>query len=253
MTPARKILLTILALAVVGAAASAVAGAKMKSERISNRVCETTGGGRFVGIPGFPGERIDRRLLRDVKWMIRKYKIYITDGFSTDPVHSANGEHPVGLALDIVPNRAAGGRWRDLGRLARWAEPRQNQPRSPFRWVGYNGDANHGRGHHLHLSWSHSPSKFGKPARTVYSVRCPRKPGNKPAPTPEPPAEKPDKKPDQKGNAGGGIAPGKGKRGEGGRDKSSGGVNLRGVRRTLRKQRNHPASRERAGVAVRGH
>ena len=40
--------------------------------------------------------------------------------------------------------------------LARWAEPRQNRPRAPFRWVGYNGDANHGCGNHLHLSWSHA-------------------------------------------------------------------------------------------------
>ena len=43
-----------------------------------------------------------------------------------------------------------------MTRLARWAEPRQNRPRAPFRWVGYNGDANHGCGHHLHLSWSHA-------------------------------------------------------------------------------------------------
>ena len=26
----------------------------------------------------------------------------------------------------------------------------------PFRWVGYEGDAGHGCGNHLHLSWNHS-------------------------------------------------------------------------------------------------
>jgi hypothetical protein len=33
--------------------------------------------------------------------------------------------------------------------------------------VGYNGDANHGRGHHLHLSWNHGPAKRGRPPSWV--------------------------------------------------------------------------------------
>jgi hypothetical protein len=55
--------------------------------------------------------------------------------------------------------------------------------------VGYEGDANHGRGHHLHLSWSHSMSRPGRPARTVYTTRCPSPaaPIPPPAPPPEPP------------------------------------------------------------------
>jgi hypothetical protein len=32
----------------------------------------------------------------------------------------------------------------------------QNKPRPPFRWVGYEGDAGHGCGNHLHLSWNHA-------------------------------------------------------------------------------------------------
>ena len=43
-------------------------------------------------------------------------------------------------------------------RLALWAEPVQNQPVPPFRWVGYDGDAGHGCGNHLHLSWNHAPA-----------------------------------------------------------------------------------------------
>lgn len=163
-------LLVAAALALVAVAAATGA---MRSEKLSNRLCETTGGGRFVKIPGFPGERIDRRLLRDIEWMRKRWPIYITDGYSTDPVHSANGEHPVGLALDIVPNKAEGGRWRHITDLAEWAEPKQDQPRAPFRWVGYDGDAGHGKRHHLHISWSHSPAKFGEPARTVWTVKCP--------------------------------------------------------------------------------
>ena len=70
---------------------------------------------------------------------------------------------------------------RHLGRrvrLARWAEPRQNHPRAPFRWVGWNGDFNHGhpsvckpsRGcaPHLHLSWAHSRTPPRRVARSVW-------------------------------------------------------------------------------------
>lgn len=168
-----------------------VANGRMSSERVSPGVCVTSGGGKIVGIPGFPGERIDRRLRKDVRRLIRKYKIYITDGYSTDPVHSANGEHPVGLALDIVPDFSRGGSWKRITRLAKWAEPQQNQPRAPFRWVGYDGDANHGRGHHLHLSWnSYGNRRFGKPVRTVYTRKCPGRSAGKRNPAPKPPEPK---------------------------------------------------------------
>ena len=94
-----------------------------------------------------------------------KYKIRITDGYAMEG-HAAAGEHPIGLALDIVPG--PGGSWNDIDRLAKWAEPKQSRPRAPFRWVGYNGDANHGRGNHLHLSWRHTPTKRGQPAAVVW-------------------------------------------------------------------------------------
>jgi hypothetical protein len=165
----RSIVLLAAVAAAVGVLA-AVATGKMTSTRLEPKLCETKGGGNFVKIPGFPGEMIDRRLLADVEYLVDRYKIFITDGYSTDPVHSRQGEHPIGLALDIVP---ATKRWRKVNKLAKWAEPKQDRPRPPFRWVGYNGDANHGRGHHLHLSWSHSPTKPKKPARKVYTILCP--------------------------------------------------------------------------------
>lgn len=164
----------------------ALAAGAMRSTKIAPGVCETSGGGRFVDIPGFPGEMIDRRLLDDVRMLVRRYKIFVNDGYSMSEIHAANGEHPIGLALDIVPNKAAGGTWAQLDRLALWAEPKQNEPRSPFRWVGYDGDVNHGRGNHLHLSWNHSEVKPGRTARTVYTVRCPGSTNTPKPPQPEP-------------------------------------------------------------------
>jgi hypothetical protein len=171
------------AAAVVVGALAAVAFGQMRSTKLDRKLCETTGGGRFVPIPGFPGESIDRRLLADIEFLVRKYKIFITDGYSVDPVHARNGEHPIGLALDIVPDATKTKRWRKVTRLARWAEPVPGVPRAPFRWVGYNGDIGHGRGNHLHLSWSHSPTPPEDPARTVYTLKCP----GKSAPAPPPP------------------------------------------------------------------
>lgn len=161
-----------LVLGALALAASPAAG--MRSEKIAPHLCKTVNGGRFVGIPGFPGEKIDRRLLPDIRWMKRRFDVFITDGYSTNPAHAQNGEHPIGLATDIVPNAGKDGTWNELGDLAHLTEPRQNQPVMPWRWVGWNGDAGHGRGDHLHLSWSHSDTRPKHPARVVYTRRCPR-------------------------------------------------------------------------------
>jgi hypothetical protein len=133
-----------------------------------------TGGGRWVPLPGQTWALVDRRILPDVLYLIRRYHVRITEGYGTVG-HSHYGEHPLGLAVDIEPG--AGGTWADVSRLAGWAEPRQNHPRAPFRWVGWNGDYNHGhpsickpaRGcaPHLHLSWSHTPTPPHRLARSV--------------------------------------------------------------------------------------
>jgi hypothetical protein len=137
-------------------------------------VVPRTGGGRLVEIPGQTWARVDRRILPDVLYLVRRYHVRITEGYGTIG-HEPFGEHPLGLAVDIEPG--AGGSWADVSRLARWAEPRQNHPRAPFRWVGWNGDFNHGHpsvckprlgcAPHLHLSWSHSPTAPRHRARTV--------------------------------------------------------------------------------------
>jgi hypothetical protein len=133
-----------------------------------------TGGGRRVLVPGQGWALVDSRILSDVLYLIRRYHVRITEGFGTVG-HSHFGEHPLGVAVDIEPG--AGGTWDDVSRLARWAEPQQNRPRPPFRFVGWNGDFNHGHpsickrrlgcAPHLHLSWDHSPTAPRRIARSV--------------------------------------------------------------------------------------
>jgi hypothetical protein len=117
-----------------------------------------SGGGALVGVPGFPGMRVDERILPDVLYLVRTYRLQITAAYALTG-HAPGGEHPLGLALDLIPG--PGGDWDTVDRLAHWAEPEQDHPRPPFRWVGYDGDANHGRGNHLHLSWNHAPTPPG--------------------------------------------------------------------------------------------
>jgi uncharacterized membrane protein YgcG len=213
-----------LSLATLAAAATALpASAEMRSTRISRHVCKTVHGGRFVPIPGFPAEKIDRRLLPDIRWMKRRFDIFITDGYSLDPVHAANGEHPIGLATDIVPNTAKGGTWNDIADLAHLAEPQQNAPIPPWRWVGWNGDAGHGRGNHLHLSWMHSDAQPGHVARVVYTRKCPTPPKPPPASTPHHKPARPHHKPSTGGTSSSGGSAGSGGTSTGGTSASGGG------------------------------
>ncbi len=152
--------------------ADAADAAEMRSKKLGKNLCKTTGGGKFVRIPHAGGARIDRRLLPDIRWMQRNYKIEIGDGYAPTG-HAPNGEHPIGLAVDIFSGKGRKG-WDKIDKLARYAEPRQNDPRLPWRWVGYNGDSGHGRGDHLHLSWSHNDrTKPRRPAKWVLTRSCP--------------------------------------------------------------------------------
>jgi hypothetical protein len=160
--------------ALVGALALSPAQAQaMKSEQLSKNLCKTTGGGKFVRAKGTGGIKIDKRLVPDVRWMKRKFDLRFGDGFAMSG-HAANGEHPLGLAVDIYAGNGRNSGWNKVDRLAELAEPRQNRPKLPWRWVGYNGDAGHGRGNHLHLSWGHNDrTKAGEPARWVLTRKCP--------------------------------------------------------------------------------
>jgi hypothetical protein len=122
-----------------------------------------------ASIPHEEGDMVDRRIVPNLRWLASHFPIVVTDGYS-GPLpsgehvgcrgcHVKHSDHYNGLAVDIVPLNGSGrcdSSWRSITRLAHWAEPVQNRPRAPFRWVGYDGDAGHGCGHHLHLSWEHA-------------------------------------------------------------------------------------------------
>jgi hypothetical protein len=150
-----------------------------------------------ASIPHEEGDMVDKRILGDLRWLAARYPIYVTDGYSgplpngehvgCNQCHVKGSDHYNGLAVDLVPLNGTPGKcdstWAPITRLAEWAEPVQNQPVPPFRWVGYNGDAGHGCGNHLHLSWQHSPAPMFQLAEWVEvfptgpaSGRKPRKP-----------------------------------------------------------------------------
>jgi hypothetical protein len=184
-----------------------------------------------AAIPHEEGDMVDRRIVSNLRWIAKRYPIYITDGYSgrlpdgehvgCHGCHVRHSDHYNGLAVDIVALRG-GARcdrgWRGITRLARLAEPRQNQPRPPFRWVGYEGDAGHGCGNHLHLSWEHAPARSFQLAEwvQVFAVRFQGvagrpKPSRPPAPEglPEPsPTEPPPPGGTSSVRAGGISAPG---------------------------------------------
>ncbi len=150
-----------------------------------------------ASIPHEEGDMVDRRILGDLRWISARYPIYVTDGYSgplpsgehvgCNQCHVRGSDHYNGLAVDLVPLNGTSGKcdetWNPITSLAEWAEPLQNQPVPPFRWVGYNGDAGHGCGNHLHLSWQHAPAAMFQLAEwvEVFPVgpaagRKPRKP-----------------------------------------------------------------------------
>jgi hypothetical protein len=176
-----------------------------------------------ASIPHEEGDMVDRRIVPNLRWLAQRFPIYVTDGYSgrlpdggghagCHGCHVENSDHYNGLAVDIVALNGRGGcdrGWRGITRLARWAEPRQNSPRPPFRWVGYDGDAGHGCGHHLHLSWEHAIAPMFTLAEWV-EVFPVRRQGvaQQPAPQPQPrpkPGERSGLKP-PKGPQGGAAA-----------------------------------------------
>jgi hypothetical protein len=133
-----------------------------------------------AAIPHEEGDMVDRRIVPDLRWIAQRYPIYVTDGYSgplpdgehvgCHGCHVQHSDHYNGLAVDIVALNGDGrcdATWAGITRLALWAEPLQNRPILPFRWVGYDGDAGHGCGNHLHLSWNHAPAPRSELAEWV--------------------------------------------------------------------------------------
>lgn len=159
-----------------------------------------------ASIPHEPGDMVDRRILPDLLWIAKRYPIYVTDGYSgplpngkhvgCDECHVRGSDHYNGVAVDLVPvddTTTCGPNWAPITRLAHWAEPVQNEPRPPFRWVGYEGDAGHGCGNHLHLSWNHAEAAQFQLAEWVETFptgpgeAALPKPRKHPTPPPAPP------------------------------------------------------------------
>jgi hypothetical protein len=161
-----------------------------------------------ASIPHEVGDMVDKRILPDLRWIAQRYPIYVTDGYSgplpsgehvgCDECHTKGSDHYNGLAVDLVPLGAGtkcDAAWAPITALALWAEPVQSEPAPPFRWVGYDGDAGHGCGNHLHLSWNHAPAAQFQlaewvevfpvsPGEAVGVPRTKRSPAPKPPPGP---------------------------------------------------------------------
>jgi hypothetical protein len=125
-----------------------------------------------AAVPHEAGDMVDSRIVPDLRWLAARYPIFVTDGYSgplpdgehigCDECHASASDHLNGLAVDLVPTvdtTTCDANWVPITALALWAEPEQEKPVAPFRWVGYEGDVGHGCGNHLHLSWNHAPAK----------------------------------------------------------------------------------------------
>jgi hypothetical protein len=161
------------ALLALACAAALLCAAGAKAAPLTTRIVSTPG--KIVPIPASipheAGDMVDRRIVPDLRWIAQRYPIYVTDGYSgplpdgrhvgCDKCHVRGSDHYNGVAVDVVPvggGTVCNAAWAPITRLALWAEPVQNQPILPFRWIGYDGDAGHGCGNHLHLSWNHAPA-----------------------------------------------------------------------------------------------
>ena len=203
----RRALLALAAAVLLACWGSASAGAAP----LTTRLVFTAG--EIVPIPTAitheEGDMVDRRIVGDLRWIAARFPIMVTDGYSgplpngehvgCNNCHVRGSDHYNGLAVDIVPLNGSGrcdGSWRGITRLAHWAEPVQSEPRPPFRWVGYDGDAGHGCGNHLHLSWEHAVAPMFQLAEwvEVFTVRN-QGVAQQPQPGTPPPGVKPPKGP----------------------------------------------------------
>ena len=75
---------------------------------------QVAGDGRWlVDVPGFPGERCDARIVADVVALTTEFGLHLTDCYGGAP-HDRDGEHPLGLAVDMSPKD---GNWSRTMRL----------------------------------------------------------------------------------------------------------------------------------------
>jgi hypothetical protein len=157
-----------------------------------------------AAVPHEEGDMVDSRIVPDLRWIAQHFSIFVTDGYSgplpngehvgCNNCHVSDSDHYNGLAVDLVPLHGTSGKcdatWAGITRLALWAEPVQNKPVLPFRWVGYDGDAGHGCGNHLHISWNHAPAPRFQLAEWVEVFSTGSTTPRQPRPKSPPPAPK---------------------------------------------------------------
>jgi hypothetical protein len=139
----------------------------------------------FVGrwLARVPGTSVecDARIVRDVEYLLRRFGLIATSCFSTSRVHKTLGEHPLGLALDAVPNGGEWGRTLAAARAFGWspecaASGCEGVVHGPFRVILYNGYPRHGdpqhagANAHIHFSWQHAPARPFTPASWVEAM-----------------------------------------------------------------------------------
>src|SRR4051812_33152077 len=69
--------------------------------------------GRIVDLPDMPGQRIDARIVDDIVLIVATFRVRVTAGYALTG-HDPRGEHPLGLAVDVVPGSQ--GTWDDVDR-----------------------------------------------------------------------------------------------------------------------------------------
>jgi len=140
--------------------------------------------GRWLApVPG-TGMRCDARIVADVLYLIHRFGLTVTACFAASG-HKIHGEHPLGLAIDVVPRDGDWDRTDATARFFAWspscaASGCAGKVHPPMRVVLYNGYPGHGDpAHcrqpaclaHLHLSWAHGPAEPLTPAPWVDQLR----------------------------------------------------------------------------------
>ena len=134
-------------------------------------------------MPG-TNERCDARIVNDVLYLVHRFGLTVTACFAASG-HDVHGEHPLGLAIDVVPSDGNWDRTLEAARLFGWsptcaANGCAGEIRPPMRVVLYNGYPGHGDPEHcrapacqphLHLSWAHAPTEPLSPAPWVEQRR----------------------------------------------------------------------------------
>jgi hypothetical protein len=147
------------------------------------RVHRVSFSGRWLApVPG-TSVRCDARIVDDVLYLVRRFTLTVTACFAATG-HAIGGEHPLGLAIDVVP---ADGDWNYTSAAARsfgWSPACAaigcaESVTPPMRVVLYNGYPGHGDpahcrspacAPHLHLSWAHASAEPLTPATWVATL-----------------------------------------------------------------------------------